>query len=552
MPARTSILWPLLATLVALAPFLGKAFHVDDTLFLLLARHLQAEPVDFYGFQVNWYGAAMAMSDVTKNPPLAGYASALVASVFGFDEVALHAAFLVPAAFAVAGTFRLAQGMTCRPLLAAVLALTSPVFWVSANTVMSDVLMLALFVWSVHLWREGLVTARPNLLLAAGVLAALAGLAKYFAVALVPLLLLDGLVRRRGRLPWQGVVGLAVPVAVFVGYELLTRAWYGRGLLSDAAGFSGAMRNVMGPSVQRRLVTGLWFAGGCCAFAACCAPLLVRGRAPAVLVLSMIVACAAGIGFLGRDGVCLGVDLRDLPLVPTAGVQLGAMLASGVTLAVVGLADLWRRRDADAVLLALWLGGTFVFAAFLNWTNNGRSNLPLAPAAAILVARALDRSGPRLVPLALAAACAVALGAVVAMADAVWANAVRDSARTALARHGGHGTLWFQGSWGFHWYMEQGGARRIDRYRDRIARGERIVVPVGNTDLHLLPWDKVGGGPEPAFDEWRDARPTFARTMVHGDGFYSGRLPFVLGRHAVERYLVYEAREEFVCEPAGR
>ncbi|HEX9286350.1 MAG TPA: hypothetical protein VF999_03675, partial [Thermoanaerobaculia bacterium] len=47
----------LLAVLTALflLPFVGKAFHVDDTLFLKAARQIREHPFDFYGFSVNWY-----------------------------------------------------------------------------------------------------------------------------------------------------------------------------------------------------------------------------------------------------------------------------------------------------------------------------------------------------------------------------------------------------------------------------------------------------------------------------------------------------------------
>ena len=48
-----------------LLPFVTKAFHIDDTLFLWIARHIQTDPLDFYGFRANWYGYAMPMSAIT-------------------------------------------------------------------------------------------------------------------------------------------------------------------------------------------------------------------------------------------------------------------------------------------------------------------------------------------------------------------------------------------------------------------------------------------------------------------------------------------------------
>ena len=53
-------------TIAALAPFLGKAFHMDDPLFIWTAKHLRLAPFDFYGFDVNWEGTLARMSSVTQ------------------------------------------------------------------------------------------------------------------------------------------------------------------------------------------------------------------------------------------------------------------------------------------------------------------------------------------------------------------------------------------------------------------------------------------------------------------------------------------------------
>ena len=58
----------------------------------------------------------------------------------------MHGAFLVPAVAAVLGTFFLAQRLSGSPLLGALLVLFTPVFLVSATTVMCDVWLLALWV----------------------------------------------------------------------------------------------------------------------------------------------------------------------------------------------------------------------------------------------------------------------------------------------------------------------------------------------------------------------------------------------------------------------
>src|SRR5216110_1486013 len=83
------------AVVAALAPFLNKAFHIDDPLFLWMAQQIVKDPLDPYGFTVNWSSFTQPMSMVMQNPPLCSYYIAAIASVFGSSELALHSAFFL-------------------------------------------------------------------------------------------------------------------------------------------------------------------------------------------------------------------------------------------------------------------------------------------------------------------------------------------------------------------------------------------------------------------------------------------------------------------------
>jgi hypothetical protein len=72
-------------TLLCLLPFSGKAFDADDTLFVWAAQRIVKHPLDPYGFRVVWYTTEMSMWEVTKNPPLGCYYSALIGSVAGWS-----------------------------------------------------------------------------------------------------------------------------------------------------------------------------------------------------------------------------------------------------------------------------------------------------------------------------------------------------------------------------------------------------------------------------------------------------------------------------------
>jgi 4-amino-4-deoxy-L-arabinose transferase-like glycosyltransferase len=173
----------IVAVIAALVPFLNKAFHIDDPLFLWMAQQVSQHSTDPYGFSVNWYVSAKPMFSIMQNPPLNAYYIALAAKFLGWSELAMHGAFLVPAVAAVLGTFFLAQRLSGSPLLGALLVLFTPVFLVSATTVMCDVWLLALWVWSVDCWLRGLEERHSYwLLLLASLLVAAAALTKYFGV----------------------------------------------------------------------------------------------------------------------------------------------------------------------------------------------------------------------------------------------------------------------------------------------------------------------------------------------------------------------------------
>src|SRR5277367_2845801 len=69
---RSYILLAVL-TLVCLAPFSGKPFHMDDPLFVWTAQQIVHHPLDPYGFNVVWYTTTAPASEIVKNPPLAAY-----------------------------------------------------------------------------------------------------------------------------------------------------------------------------------------------------------------------------------------------------------------------------------------------------------------------------------------------------------------------------------------------------------------------------------------------------------------------------------------------
>jgi hypothetical protein len=498
---RSPLLLLAIATALALLPFVNKAFTMDDPLFVWSAQWIADHPLDPYGFALNWYGRTQPMREVMQNPPLTSYALAAAATVTGWNEPTLHVVFGLFAFAAVAGTWSLARRMTERPLLAALLTLAMPFFLVSATNVMSDVPMLACFVWALALWRRGLDENRDALLWLAALAAAAAGLFKYFGIAAVPLMLADALLRRR----WSKLVPLALPVAVFVVYDLATHA------ITGAAQYA----NVSRTHAFAKTLVMLSFTGGGMIALLFFAPLMKRAALP----------------LLGA-----GVVAVVLAIVNGEPVQFTIFVAAGIGVFVLAAWDIWTFRDGNAILIALWIAGTAVFSAYLNWTVNARSLLPLAPAVAILIARHVTASRNAVIA-ATAATAAVAL--LVGFADQSYANAQRDAAHQLMEHYAGDGhRMWFEGHWGFQYYMQQAGA--VPFGFDQTLHGKDLLVTPSTNTLLL---NDVQRPPHHVIETLTIPMRVPAATVSNPmqAAFYSdymGPLPYVVGAPPPESYVV--------------
>jgi len=526
------------AVLACLVPFSGKAFNIDDTLFIYEARQIAQHPLDPFGFKVNWFLDAIPMAYETRNPPLASYYSAAAAVFVGWSERALHLAFLLPALATVWGTYRLAQRLTNSPLLAAGATLLTPGFLVSANSVMCDTMALALWLWAIILWVEGFEPQKARSLVISVVLITLCALTKYFGIALIPLLAVYSLARQRRLGSWAWY--LLVPILALTGYQYWTKAVYGLRMITFAAHIATGVRQGRHAALLANALVDLGFVGGCALPALTFAPIIwSRKKIFAVCVLSALA------GFLISTGrISLGETLgpsdfyRRWVLV---GVQLTLFIAAGVSVMALAAADAWKRREADSLLLMLWVLGTFIFTGFVNWTINARSVLPLIPAAGILLARRVDalqtasmRWRPAMLAIPLAAAGAVSLW--LTWADTELANSARTAA-TLIEQNTRNqpGEVWFTGHWGFQYYMESFGAHAVVVNDPPHQPGDYLAVVESN---HLFEM-------RPEFVTSREVIEipmrlgiTTAQSQL-GAGFYSadtGPLPFAIGPVPPEHY----------------
>ena len=482
------------------------------------------------------------MSEVNQNPPLASYYAALVGSVAGWSERALHLGFTLPALGVILGTYYLARRLTQSPLLAAVATLLTPGFLVSATGLMCDTMMLAIWVLAVVFWIEGLEEpTKPHYLAASSLLIAASALTKYFGASLIPLLLVYSFVRQRRLGSW--VAYLLVPVFILVGYEFYTHGLYGRGLISSAIHYTTPVRDL--ESRSGRVFVGLAFIGGCTLPALTFVPLLwSRKQILGGAILSAFLALAFFEGWIDL-GTVYAYEKWHTDDGALVSIQLLLYVGGGIAVLALSITDYWKKKGAASLLLLLWVLGTIFFAIVLNWSVNARSIMPIIPAVAILIGRRLDEMRLRsarwqwralIAPLIVSVTVtlwATAGDSALANTARTMANDIQQEARNEPS------PVRFEGHWGFQYYMELFGARPLEEGRNDVSSGDLIVIPEYNTSIFKGPWkttkDQVVGL---EVHSWITTMNPDA-----GAGFYFsgwGPLPFAIGPVPNQRY--YMAR----------
>ena len=538
---------PILAvlTIACLAPFAGKAFHIDDPLFIWTARHLVSHPADPYGLPVNWAGTAEGMHRIMWNPPASSYYLALAGSLFGWGEVPLHLAHLLAAVLAVLGTYSLARRFSERPLIAGLVALCTPAFLVCSSTVMCDTLMLAFLVWAAALWVRGIDDRNGWILLGAALAMSMSVLTKYNALLILPSLAGYAWMRRQGLGLWS--LYFLIPLAALAGYMSFSLAAYGHGVVGRAMVHGFVAGKVLGTTL-----TGLSFLGGGLAPIIFVAP-LIWGRSG--LIIGVVVALFAAVGarwlwlydpVSARDSLAAGLVLP---------AHLGVFVAGGVALLAVAATDLVRKRDSAAWMLALWLGAGLSFSTFVSWANSGRYLLPVVPAAAILVVRALDARALRhpvaTWSLTVALTLAAAVGIAVNWSDFALANSARRAAQEISARFSaGPGKLILQGHWGFQYYMMARRAEPMEADGGVLSVGDHVATPLNGPGGPLVPVLQSNIAAEVASITVPAGRWVTTMRYDMGIGFHSstfGAVPFAFAKIPDERYIVQRMTQTTTC-----
>ncbi|HEX4824962.1 MAG TPA: hypothetical protein VFV19_11690 [Candidatus Polarisedimenticolaceae bacterium] len=506
--------WPALVLAAAvLLPFLGKAYTIDDPLFLYQARHVLEDPLHPTAFDVVWSLEPHRMSALMASGP--GMAYLLVPTLLaGGAEWVAHLTQLLLLALAIVATASLAltlDGDETQARRASLLLAATPAVLGMAATAMPDVAAMALGVLGLERTAAfGRDARRGQAVVAALYLGAATLCRSHLAALAVVAWLLGPNDRRRWIVP---VAALLAAAAAFT----ITRDPQSHAGAGAVAGAAATF--VFAPAVLRNVVS----------FPVHLA--LAFPFAIAWLLLCPIAIVRSPVLYVAGAGAWAYIRLH-----PEVGPQVAAIAAGLGAAALFDLAwQAFKRRDRIDGMLATWCLTPIAVVPYLHLPS--KYLLAAAPAMAIAVARQKGRL-PKL-SLAVPVVCGTLLGVLILRADARFAGTGRRAAETLVAPAVTSGkTVWFNGHWGFQWYAERAGARPLTQTPPHPHWGD-LVIASGHAEGELM-----GAMPNKRLVSSLDDTRPGGRIMSRAcdAGFFSngwGYLPWAWGSDSVDRYEVW-------------
>ncbi len=527
-----------LAALLTL-PFVAKPWHMDEPLFLAVARHILSDPAHPLAFAFNWYGKLAPMATINNTPPLFLYLLALALKLTGGSEWGMRLFFLPVPLLTAAGFYRLAARYLQDPLYPALIAVAAPATALTWGLLYPENLSLLFGVWGLIWLVQGLDESRSGLFWLSAAFLDLAILSKYAAV--VFLLPAAGYILESG----VGIRRAAAHLLVCLALPLVLA-------LRDYLGGHGAMEAAAAVTLEAaaspwaywpiRLRSVLCFLGGC-GVATGFWPLFMKGLRPPPLAAAL---SAATVFFLFWSGF-------DVLTTTTLDRISGALWALGGLWCLLAVLSPSRAPAASWRLFAPWVLAVVILELCFYWSVIARIIAFATPAAVFALASILEKSAPdrpqRLRALyrsTLAATLLITLSS--GYVDYRYASSARDIVRLVAMRwlKPGH-RLWVSGHWGLQYYAEEEGGAVLDYKAPPEAqprRGDVIIMPwinswsaqtaerflISRLRLRAHVFMARSGIPVRLLSGWEGQA-----------GFYSnsfGFLPYTLSREPIERYVV--------------
>jgi hypothetical protein len=500
--------------------FVSKPVHIDDTVFLHTARYLAEHPLKPFGAEINWGGVERSIF-YEDNPFFVPYFFAGILKVFGDSEITLHLACLIFPLIALFSAYGVARRTASEPLTATALLVLSPAFLVTATTLMADVSLIALYLLSCYYYLRFCESESKTDGWLFALFIVLCSFTKYVGLSLIPLFLADS---------WQR--GLVRKTALYLSLPiLLFSLWCIQNILSFGAIHileAGKSMNFRSSEILKKFVACLSFTG-----------------------LSILGFTMFAMWKDRRDALMWGILFGILTLFihllhVTHSFSNTVLLSAGLSGAVLSIARIVNGQS-DRFLL-LWFFGMLVYS-WLSEFIAARVVLLFAPPLVLLLSQRISSRA--------AIPCLVLnllLSLLIGRADQRMADFYKSYGESFPVAHS-H----YIAHWGLQYYLERRGLPPFDYEKDRLEKGDVILVPhVAGTSFYPIPGQD---GP------YRNAAVALINSnsfsydtgmfVMNTDldaGWYChgwGMLPFSFGYASLEQMRIYEVVESGRANPSS-
>ncbi|MDA2937112.1 glycosyltransferase family 39 protein [Acidobacteria bacterium AH-259-A15] len=572
----------IIVVLCGSLPFVHQAFHIDDRIYLEVADNILDKPLFPYDYSPIFEGLITPDAASHSHLPLISYYLALIRLVTGSQkEWVYHLAFLVFPLLAAMGFYDLAQRYVRFRLAAACLLVVSPAFLVLSHTLMTDVPLLAFWIFSLSRFlriANGEASTPDWVLCGLSLLAA--GFISLISAGLILLMSAYLLIKRRGTgeqtaaLPTTLAIAclLALPVLFWLLWYLRAYLHYDRLVLINTFlhmskrealswdlmglkalsfvlnlgatflfplalwyGFAGrlSVRIFLLISFLSFVPFYIWFTDWSWKAVFLFALFFSSGLLALWHVLSRcgaVVTWCCG-EFLLSGFRELSLSWGELRSVATDESSEPDSSATGAT------APQHQGTTAlhDQALLLLWFFGILLSYLFAYYSGSVRYSLLALPPLLLWWVAALERRVKEPYFLRNLIWFGVILTGFYSLAvgygDYRFAGVYRSAAREISSQYSQPAqTIWFTAEWGFRYYLEKAGAKPLTRTQRGARPGDIIVKP-----YVASPWVTLYDGDE--YTQLLEQRyvsmkyPIRVLDFFSHAGFYStgwGILPFSL------------------------
>lgn len=555
---------PLLIAVILTLCNAVKPAVVDDTAYLLLARHISQKPLDPYGVELFWYSHPQPAMQILA-PPVLPYWLALGIRIFG-EHLFILKLWLFPFSLLLCFSSQSLlkrfspkwerTGLWMLVLGAGVL----PLF-----NFMLDIPALAIGVTAIALFVRGSIESRFLLVALAGVLIGLAMQTKYTTLTIPGIILWYGLLNRRLRYALSAII---LSLLTFWSWELFLFQIYGEShfvfhvrdqsggtstIAEKAQLFRPLLGHLGGLAVGWMLFIGRGV-GLSQGFVRIVAVLVCLGW----LAVSLIPTADA---VLLRDNAT-GTPKLDLPAIVFYTPAIMLMIVLSVTIGMLGFRP-WGhplgliRYGRVTWFLIGWLTIELLGYFALTPFPAGRRVVPYIFVAGLLACHLVSRITrirPERCPDRWIPVYSVCLGFTLFAIDCWDALPERQlavHANDVVQQHPHHQT-WTQGHWGWQFYCDRAGMKLVVPGRSQLQTGDWLVIPImpDETGFYRPYHGEAKFTVDPGSTEfvmeitWLDG--ISAQTIPN---LYGGNVP-ILGRKATRlRIAIYRVTQDWIPVP---